>query len=76
MEKYLFVCLLRMGKIIFELSSYIDVNIIVENYKTSILGIQATLHHFQPYFQEKMYHIFNIVKLGILIITGKVDFSF
>lgn len=64
-----------MGEIIFELSSYIDVNIIVENYKTSILGIQATLHNFQPDFQEKMYHIFNIVKLGILKITGKVDFS-
>ena len=65
-----------MGEIIFELSSYIDVNIMVENYKTSILGIQATLYNFQPGFKEKMYHIFNIVKLALLKMTGKVDFSF
>lgn len=48
----------------------------VENYKTNILGIQATLHNFQLGFQEKMYHIFNIVKLALLKITGEVDFSF
>lgn len=38
----IFTCLLiQNGEIIFELYFYIDVNIMVENYKTSILGIQA-----------------------------------